>query len=148
MRTTGEMFKPKDADKGESFWRDKTSTWGRVIGDDAFLIRPNYPDFFELRDKLRGLNFEDASVQPWDVYQGPYIDLKGVDVGGGPYERGSVSSSISKAMNSCQIWKGEFPDEWSLDCGKNNRKLFGDHYAFVGDSEVILRKVKEIKDKL
>ena len=139
---TGEMFKPKNADKGEDYWKDKTSAWGSVLGDDSFLIRPNYPDFFELRDKIRELSFKEADVEPFDVYQGPYIDLLGIDVGKSPY---SPSLNVSKALGSCQIWRGRMPEEWALDCGVNNKKFFGTDKAYLGDEEIILEKLKELK---
>ena len=145
---TGEMFKPEGANKGESFWEGKRSAMGySVIGDDAFLIRPNYPEFFELKDKIRRVGFRDASVQPFDVYQGPYIDLKGVDVGRGPYERGAMSVAISRAIGSCQVRRAEM-GMWSIDCGVNNKKLWGVDEAFIGDKETIIDALKDIKGEL
>ena len=71
---TGEMSKPANAELGEEYWRDKGSTWGRALGDDSLLIRPNYPDMFELSEKLKNAGIENE-VCPFDIYQGPYISV-------------------------------------------------------------------------
>jgi hypothetical protein len=74
---TGEMIKPADAEKGEEYWKDKTGIFGyRILGDDAYLIRPNYPHIFNLADMLKkeGVN---CDVKPFDVYQGPYLNCSG-----------------------------------------------------------------------
>jgi hypothetical protein len=74
---TGEMIKPQNAEKGEQFWEGKIGQWGtRVLGDEAYLIRPTYPQFFNLADKLKKMKMK-ASVEPFDVYQGPYIEIEG-----------------------------------------------------------------------
>ena len=145
---TGEMIKPKNADRDESYWKDKTGIFGRILGDESFLIKPNYPDFFELRDKIRKIGYRNADVEPFDVYRGPYIDLKGVEVGKQPYNRGGLSLQLSKLIKSCQIWSGEFPGEWILDCGRNNRKLLGSEEPFEGDEDTLLDVLKNIKDKV
>lgn len=71
------MGKPKGAEKGIAYWKDKIGTFGtHVLGDEAYLIRPNYPQFFNLADKLKKMKMK-ASVEPFDVYQGPYIEIEG-----------------------------------------------------------------------
>ncbi|RLF28711.1 MAG: hypothetical protein DRN14_03685 [Thermoplasmata archaeon] len=72
---TGEMCKPKNAEKDEYYWEQYISPLGyRVLGDPGYLIRPNYPEIFDLKDFLEqtfpGLR---CSVEPFDVYCGPYI---------------------------------------------------------------------------
>jgi hypothetical protein len=71
---TGEMYKPPNTEKGEDYWAGKSGTlgMGSAIGDDSYLIRPNYPTFFELADKLKAAGV-DAEALPFDTYQGPYI---------------------------------------------------------------------------
>ena len=71
---TGEMMKPKNAELGEDYWKDKGSAWGSAIGDEGLLIRPNYPDLFELSDQLKAIGIPNE-VLPFDVYQGPYISV-------------------------------------------------------------------------
>jgi len=141
---TGEMIKPKNADREEEYWRDQTLLGYRAIGDESFLIRPNYPIFFEFRDEIRKIGFKDADVEPWDTYQGPYIDLKGIDIGKGPYG-GSASLRISEMIGSCQIWGTEVPELYSLNCGRNNKKFFGTEEPFVGGKDVILDVLKRVK---
>ena len=77
---TGEMFKPPDAEKGEEYWKGRTGVFGGyVLGDDAYLIRPNYPEVFKIAEILKKKKIE-SSVNPFDVYQGPYVGI-------GPYSR-------------------------------------------------------------
>jgi hypothetical protein len=71
---TGEMVKPRNAELGDDYWRGKSTSWGGIVGDDRVLIRPNYPDIFVLSDKLTDLEIEN-DVCPFDVYQGPYIEI-------------------------------------------------------------------------
>ena len=71
---TGEMVKPKNAELGEDYWKDKGSTWSMAIGDEGLLIRPNYPDMFELSDKLKMIGITNE-ICPFDVYQGPYVSV-------------------------------------------------------------------------
>lgn len=75
---TGEMFKPEHAEEGEEYWRGKSGLMGmgRALGDDALLIRPNYPHIFDLRDTLKSEGIK-CEVKPFDVYQGPYLDCQG-----------------------------------------------------------------------
>lgn len=71
---TGEMTKPENAELGEEYWRGRRSWWGgSAIGDESLLIRPNYPEFFNLADELAGMGIDGATVRPFDTYQGPYI---------------------------------------------------------------------------
>ena len=69
---TGEMVMPKNAELGEKYWKGRTTAWGSIMGDESILIRPNYPDVFDLSDKLKDMGIENE-VCPFDVYQGPYI---------------------------------------------------------------------------
>ena len=71
---TGEMVMPKNADLGDEYWKGRTTAWGSIIGDESILIRPNYPDIFELSDKLKKLRVRNT-VRPFDVYSGPYIQF-------------------------------------------------------------------------
>jgi hypothetical protein len=71
---TGEMVKPRNAELGNDYWKGKSTSWSRIIGDEGVLIRPNYPDIFNLSDKLTDLGIENE-VCPFDVYQGPYIEI-------------------------------------------------------------------------
>ena len=144
---TGEMIKLPNADKGEEYWKGKVGVYGyRILGDETYLIRPNYPEYYELRDELRKIGYKDADVEPWDVYTGPYIDLKGVDVGKTPYKYGH-SLALSKLINSCQIWKTGY-ETWMVDCGKNNRKLLGTEEPFEGREYDIIEKLREIREKI
>jgi len=75
---TGEMCKPKNAHLDEYYWEQYLSPLGyNVLGDPGYCIRPNYPEIFDLQDFLNeqfpGIN---ATVEPFDVYQGPYISTK------------------------------------------------------------------------
>lgn|SRR5487761_276015 len=76
---TGEMVKPRNAELGDDYWKRKSSSWGGIIGDEGALIRPNYPDIFDLSDKLTDLEIENE-VSPFDVYQGPYIEVANVSL--------------------------------------------------------------------
>ena len=71
---TGEMVMPKNAELGEEYWKGRTTAWGSIMGDESLLIRPNYPDIFELSDKLKKLGVGN-DVRPFDVYSGPYIQF-------------------------------------------------------------------------
>lgn len=71
---TGEMVKPKNAELREDYWKSEGSAWGAAIGDEGLLIRLNYPDIFELSDKLKTIGIQ-SEVCPFDVYQGPYISV-------------------------------------------------------------------------
>ena len=71
---TGEMFRPDNAELGEEYWKDKGSTWGRALGNECLLIRPNFPDMFKLSDKLKNAGVKNE-VCPFDIYQGPYISV-------------------------------------------------------------------------
>jgi hypothetical protein len=71
---TGEMNMPKGAELGEEYWKGRRTAWGSVMGDESILIRPNYPDIFELSDKLKKLGIRNV-VRPFDVYSGPYIQF-------------------------------------------------------------------------
>lgn len=75
---TGEMFKPENAEEGEAYWKEKSGLMGsgRALGDDALLIRPNYPHIFNLRDQLKKEGIK-CEVEPFDVYQGPYLACEG-----------------------------------------------------------------------
>lgn len=68
---TGEMVKPEKADE----IRD-VEYWKKVggLGDEGVLIYPNYPECFDMTDKIKEI-FSDASVEPFDKYQGPYISI-------------------------------------------------------------------------
>ncbi|MEM0142512.1 MAG: hypothetical protein QXL94_00960 [Candidatus Parvarchaeum sp.] len=73
---TGEMYKPKNADKGERYWKGKLTNYGfNPIGNENILIRPNYPEFFDLADEIKKKTHEEAIVKPFDVYAGPYISV-------------------------------------------------------------------------
>lgn len=79
-RMTGEMVKPKNAELGQEYWKGRSTSWGSVIGDEGILVRPNYPDIFELSDKLISVGIENR-VLPFDVYQGPFVDIPcGVEI--------------------------------------------------------------------
>ena len=146
---TGEMLKPENADMGEEYWRGKVGTWGSILGDESYLIRPNYPEFFEIRDKARKIGFKDASVNPFDVYRGPYVEVKGIGnkVTTNPYESG-LSLKIAGIIGSCQIWRAEEQGLFSLDCGRLNKKFFGTNEPFTGDKNTIIDKLKDLKPKL
>lgn len=60
---TGEMYKPPNAEKGEDYWDGKSGTlgMGRAIGDEAMLIRPNYPEFFDIADGLRQAGIDETA---------------------------------------------------------------------------------------
>lgn len=75
---TGEMIKPANAEKDEKYWKDKTGLMGvgMALGDDALLIRPNYPHIFNLRDQFKKEGIK-CEVEPFDVYQGPYLACEG-----------------------------------------------------------------------
>ncbi|MBU1067762.1 hypothetical protein KKE60_08240 [Patescibacteria group bacterium] len=74
---TGEMFKPPDDDRGKEYWKGRTSGLGyRVLGDEAYLIRPNYPELYGLKDALRREGIA-CEPMPFDVYQGPYLACTG-----------------------------------------------------------------------
>lgn len=72
------MVKPKNAELGNDYWKRKSFSWGSIIGDEGVLIRPNYPDIFGLSDILTSLGIENE-VRPFDVYQGPYIQIGNKD---------------------------------------------------------------------
>ena len=136
------MIKPENADKGEDYWMGKIGIFGySAIGDDAVLIRPNYPDIFDIRDRLRKIGYKEAEVEPFDVYRGPYVDTGGV-------EAGESSLRLSRITNNCRIWYTEIPDVYSLECGRYNKKLLGSDEPYLGDKEVIIDKLKDIKNKL
>lgn len=88
---TGEMVKPRNAELGNDYWKGKSTSWGSIVGDEGVLIRPNYPDIFDLSDKLANLEIENE-VRPFDVYQGPYIE---------------IGSSSLPPTNLLQIWYGD-----------------------------------------
>ncbi len=88
---TGEMFKLPNAEKGEDYWKERTGAFGyRVLGDAAYLIRPNYPEVFKVADILKRNKIE-STVNPFDIYQGPYVGI-------GPY------SNLGK------LWRSERED--------------------------------------
>jgi hypothetical protein len=89
---TGEMVKPQNAELGNDYWNGKSSSLGSIIGDEGVLIRPNYPDIFDLSEKLTSLGIENQ-VCPFDVYQGPYIEI------------GNHNSFLPS--NIIQIWYGD-----------------------------------------
>jgi hypothetical protein len=97
---TGEMVKPPNAEKGESYWKGKSGVMGmgRAIGDDSLLIRPNYPEFFALADELERKGLW-VSVEPFDVYQGPYL-----------------------STGEGRLFHGERGDQWIL----TDRRFLGD----------------------
>jgi hypothetical protein len=64
------MVKPKNAELGEGYWKDKRG----AIDDEGLLISPNYPDLFELSDQLKAIGIPNE-VLPFDVYQGPFISV-------------------------------------------------------------------------
>jgi len=74
---TGEMFKPEHAEKGEKYWKGKLTGYGTyALGDEAVLIKPNYPHIFRLKDELKSEGII-CEVKPFDVYQGPYLACRG-----------------------------------------------------------------------
>lgn len=101
---TGEMFKPPHADLGETYWHGKPGLMGmgQAVGDDHLLIRPNYPEFFDLADELNARGIE-AGVEPFDVYQGPYVST----------ERGRVFAfSDEHGFHEGEWWlEGRLPGE-------------------------------------
>lgn len=72
IKMTGEMIKPDNAEKKESYWKGATIMGCPVLGDPGVLIYPNYPEYFDTVEGLREMGHE-AEVEPFDVYQGPYI---------------------------------------------------------------------------
>lgn len=68
---TGEMIKPEKADE----IRD-VEYWNKVggVGDDGVCIYPNYPDHFDMMDKIKKI-FPDTSIEAHDVYLGPKINI-------------------------------------------------------------------------
>jgi hypothetical protein len=73
---TGEMIKPENAENSEEYWKSRISNFGyRILGDESYLIRPNYPDIFELRDEFKKHKVQ-CEVEPFDVYQGPYLSCR------------------------------------------------------------------------
>lgn len=93
------MTKPKNAERGEEYWKGRSTSWGSIIGDEGVLIRPNYPDIFALSDKLTALGIKNE-VRPFDVYQGPYIEF----------------AALSSFHHPLQIWYSEdYPlTKWSI----------------------------------
>ncbi|GAI34064.1 unnamed protein product [marine sediment metagenome] len=74
---TGEMVKPENAEKGEEYWKGKTGILGyHALGDPGVLIKPNYPQIFDLKDMLKSEGIT-CDVKPFDVYQGPYLACRG-----------------------------------------------------------------------
>jgi predicted RNA-binding Zn-ribbon protein involved in translation (DUF1610 family) len=71
---TGEMVKPEKADEIRDI-----EYWNKVggVGDEGILIDPNYPIHFSMLDAIRKV-FPDASIEAFDVYLGPKIDIPGV----------------------------------------------------------------------
>jgi len=76
---TGEMYKPENAHrKDESYWIGRTGVWGTsLLGDDGVLIYPNYPEIFDLAEKIKKNTGYSAEPKPFDVYQGAYILVEG-----------------------------------------------------------------------
>jgi hypothetical protein len=101
---TGEMVKARNAELGNDYWERKSSSWGSIIGDEGVLIRPNYPDIFDLSDKLASLGVENE-VRPFDVYRGPYIEI------------GNYNSFLSNYI--LQIWYSDDLQQlskWRIEC--------------------------------
>ena len=123
---TGEMSKPQNAELGEKYWSGKRTNMGySAIGDESILIRPNYPDYFELADKLKEAGFE-AEVEPFDVYQGPYIRL-------------SEGSLFGK-----DIWKDENGD-W-IERHRIGIGVVSGLPIFLGPDDIdVLQYAKEVK---
>ena len=118
---TGEMYKPKNAEKGESYWKGRTTGIGySAIGDDGVLIRPNYPNFFRLADRLKRAGYR-ATVEPFDVYQGPYVSVAG-----------------------CKIWGGKFPNEWTIEYPGPGRDFDEKYQQFI-DNRSIVNVIKQFR---
>lgn len=116
-KMTGEMIKPENADMDESYWKNRVGTFGHsVIGDNAYLIRPNYPKMFRLKDILKKNGFPEAEIHAFDTYQGAFI---------------------KDNRSHCKIWANYNEDEYGTfiitDC-PNKSELEG----YIGDIDEIL----------
>jgi hypothetical protein len=138
---TGEMFKPEHAEKGEAYWKDKSGTWGRVLGDDAYCIRPNYPDYFALADSIKKKLHIKASVEPFDVYQGPYVHIGGeVKLGNAPYQ---------VSIGGMSFWKDEegmWIERHGIGIGSMSEPIeIGDDISVIDYLKEMIKKAKSQK---
>lgn len=128
---TGEMSKPKNAEKGESYWKGKKTNFGySAIGDESIFIRPNYPEYFELADLLKKKCHVEATAEPFDVYQGGYVRVGGFKVGDEPY---------AMSLHGLNFWldeNGEWGERHSIGIGTMS------DWVPIGSKEDVVRYVK------
>ena len=96
---TGEMVMPKNAELGEEDRKGRTTAWGSIMGDESLLIRPNYPDIFELSDKLKKLGVGNE-VRSFDVYSGLYIQFDVSSFPGNPVQRRAAAGQMVDRLGS------------------------------------------------
>jgi hypothetical protein len=103
---------------------------------------------FELQDALREVGFEAAEVMPFDVYQGPFIELEGIEVGAdeGYYASGALTQQMSEKLGSCKIWQAG--GGFYLDCGHNNEEFFDDEKGLeVETADDVLETLNSLKER-
>lgn len=126
---TGEMVMPTFADRDVGYWKGIAP---QIVGDESYLIRPNYPAMFGLLEKMTAAGLE-VTLAPWDVYQGPCIVVDETDLriwyGVGRYE------DCDECVHPHKIYVGT--PAWEVTRGTFGGPMAVIYAAWDGDDDVI-----------